>query len=90
MEPSRIISWPRLSKLCRTGVEPYRIYLTCCLVLSANQHPCADEILQYAYNLLRERGENIADESLRRSVLENVAVNREIVNVYEKISKIDE
>jgi predicted ATPase len=66
-------------------IEPYRIYLTCYQVLSANQDPRADEILQDAYNLLQERAGNIADESQRRSFFENVAANREIVNEYEKM-----
>jgi hypothetical protein len=51
----------------------------------ANQEPRAREILADAYNLLQERAENIADESLRRSFLENVAVNREIISEYEKL-----
>jgi len=55
----------------------------------ANLDPCAEDTLADAYNLLQERGENIADESQRRSFLENVAVNREIVNEYEKISNLE-
>ena len=55
----------------------------------ANLDPCAEDILADAYNLLQERGENIADESQRRSFLENVAVNREIVNEYKKISNLE-
>jgi hypothetical protein len=53
-------------------------------VPSANQDPRASEILSDAYTLMQERGENIADESLRRSFLENVAVNKEIIDEYEK------
>ena len=58
-------------------------------MLGANQDPRANGILADAYNLLQERGENIADESLRRSFLENVVVNREIVNEYEKMSNLE-
>ena len=71
------------------SLEPYRIYLTCYQVLRANQDPRANGILADTYNLLQERGENIADESLRSSFLENVAVNREIINEYKKISNLE-
>jgi len=71
------------------ALEPYRIYLTCYQVLSANQDPRARETLADAYNLLQERAENIANESLRRSFLENVAVNREIISEYEKNSSME-
>ncbi|MEA3439007.1 MAG: hypothetical protein U9R58_01875 [Chloroflexota bacterium] len=70
-------------------LEPYRIYLTCYQVLSANQDPRANEILANAYALLQERAENIADDSISRSFLENVAVNREIIKEYEKMSKLE-
>ena len=70
-------------------LEPYRIYLTCYQVLSANQDPRADEILADAYNLILERAENIADESQRRLFLENVVVNREIIKEYDKMSKLE-
>jgi adenylate cyclase len=59
--------------------EPIRIYLTCYRVLRANQDPRAEEILETAHDLLQERAAKIDDEKLRRSFLENVTANRELV-----------
>lgn len=62
--------------------EPFRVYLTCYRVLCAQGYPRADAVLQTAYHLLREWAANISDEDERRSFLENVAANREIVTAY--------
>ena len=64
-------------------LEPFHIYLTCCQVLKANHDPRAPSILTDAYNLLQTRATNISDEHLRDCFLNNVAVNREIVEEYE-------
>ena len=66
------------------AVEPFRIYQTCYQVLKANEDSRADAILTDAYNLLQKRAANISDEHLRGCFLNNVAVNREIVEEYEK------
>ena len=71
------------------GTEsPNRIYLTCYQVLKANNDPRASTILEDGYNLLQERATKISDEELRQCFLNNVAVNREIVEEYEK-SRLD-
>jgi tetratricopeptide (TPR) repeat protein len=59
--------------------EPLRVYLNCYQVFLANEDPRADEILDAAYRLIQERASKIDDEALRRSYLENVAENREII-----------
>ncbi|MBY8998718.1 MAG: hypothetical protein KGD60_13390, partial [Candidatus Thorarchaeota archaeon] len=64
--------------------EPFRILLTCYQVLKANHDPRSNTILEDAYNLLQTRAANISDDYLRYCFLNNVAVNREIVEVYEK------
>jgi tetratricopeptide (TPR) repeat protein len=68
-------------------VEPSRIYLTCYQVLRANGDPRAGEVLEAAYHLLQERAAKIDDEELRRSFLENVKANREIVAAWEQASR---
>ena len=55
-------------------------------MLKANDDPRAYAILEDAYNLLQARAANISDEELRYCFLNNVAVNREIVEEYEKSS----
>jgi tetratricopeptide (TPR) repeat protein len=75
---------PKGSSFCLDGTEePFRILLTCYQVLKANDYPRADAILEDAYNLLQTRATNISDEHLRDCFLNNVAVNREIVEAYE-------
>ena len=62
--------------------ELFREYLTCYRVLRANQDPRAPELLSRAYHLLQEWADKIEDQDLRRSFLENVAVNRAIVREF--------
>lgn len=62
--------------------ELFREYLTCYRVLRAVEGPRAGEVLSRAYGVLREWADRIEDPDLRRSFLENVAVNREIVRAY--------
>jgi class 3 adenylate cyclase/tetratricopeptide (TPR) repeat protein len=64
--------------------EPARVYLTCYRVLRANGDPRAHDILERGYRFLQERAAKISDEGERRSYLENVAANREIVSEYER------
>ena len=76
---------PKGSSHCLDGSDdPFRIYLTCYKVLKANDDPRANTILTDAYNLLQTRAANISDEHLRGCFLNNVAVNREIVEEFEK------
>jgi tetratricopeptide (TPR) repeat protein len=64
--------------------EPFRILLTSYKVLKANDDLRTEAILKDAYNLLQTRAANISDEHLRHCFLNNVAVNLEIVETYEK------
>jgi len=78
---------PKGSSFCLDGTEePNRILLTCYQVLKANHDPRANAILTDAYNLLQKRAANISDEHLRHCFLNNVTVNREIVEEYEAMS----
>ncbi|HEB65838.1 MAG TPA: tetratricopeptide repeat protein, partial [Chloroflexi bacterium] len=63
--------------------HPTRVYLTCYRVLRAAGDPRAGEVLAAAHALLQERAAAIQDASLRRSYLENVAANREVVRLFE-------
>ncbi len=54
------------------------ILLTCYKILHANQDPQAEDVIGKAYSLLMESAEKITDEAMRKSYLENVAVNCEI------------
>jgi len=60
----------------------FRPHLVCYRVLRASEDPRADEVLEQAYGMLQERAAQIEDEALRRSYLEDVAVNREIMAEY--------
>jgi tetratricopeptide (TPR) repeat protein len=62
--------------------EPFRVYLTCYRVLTANQDPRAKEFLNTVYRLLQERAALISDQETRRSYLKKVPTHYEIVHVY--------
>jgi len=74
-----ILSYLQSNTLAGTE-EPFRVYLTCYRVLHANQDPRAQGVLDAAHRLLQERAAKISDEELRRSFLENVTAQREIVS----------
>ena len=77
---------PKGSSFCLDGTEePFRILLTCYHALKANTDGRAHSILTDAYNLLQKRAANISDEHLRDCFLNNVAINREIVDEYEAL-----
>jgi tetratricopeptide (TPR) repeat protein len=61
--------------------EPFFLYLTCYQVLAAAQDPRAPMILQQGYTLLQRYAEQITDERLRQSFLENVPVHRALRQV---------
>jgi class 3 adenylate cyclase/tetratricopeptide (TPR) repeat protein len=63
--------------------EPFRVYLACYLVLQSAGDPRAAEILSRAYGLLQARAATIGDEVLRRSFLEHVTAQREIMAAYQ-------
>jgi tetratricopeptide (TPR) repeat protein len=64
---------------------PQRDYFICYQVLAAaGQIELAYAALQAAYRLVIARAEKIVDPALRKSFLEQVAINREIVVEWEK------
>jgi predicted ATPase/class 3 adenylate cyclase len=59
---------------------PQRDYFLCSQVLEATGHPArARAALQSAYDLVLARADNITDAALRRSFLERVPINRQIM-----------
>jgi hypothetical protein len=50
---------------------------------AAGQSEAAHDALLLAYSLVMGRADKIADTALRRSFLEQVTINREIVQAYE-------
>jgi predicted ATPase/DNA-binding SARP family transcriptional activator len=62
---------------------PLLIYLTCYRVLRACHDPRAEEVLDTAYRLLQEQAQGIAEETYRRTFLENIPWHQEIILLYE-------
>jgi len=63
--------------------NPFWTYLTCYQVLAAAGDPRTAEILDRAHAQLQEWAARIPDEATRRSFLENVPWNREIVRLWQ-------
>ena len=74
-------TWPELDG----AWDPMRVYGTCYRVLRAVGDLRAKDVLQTAYRLLQGWAAKIDDKTLRRSYLENVPENREIVAEYEQV-----
>jgi predicted ATPase/class 3 adenylate cyclase len=65
------------------GAEsPALVYLACYQVLQAANDPRANELLAQGYRFLMDRAAKISDEALRRSFLEYVPWNRELLAVW--------
>lgn len=64
--------------------DPFRVWLTCYQVLSANQDQRGLAILARAYNGLQERASRIGDPELQLSFLENVITHQELVAAWQK------
>ncbi|MCJ7551839.1 MAG: AAA family ATPase [Anaerolineae bacterium] len=60
-------------------------YLTCWQVLHAAGDARARGVLEKAYRAIQDAADNIEDEALRHSFLENVPANREIVETWERL-----
>jgi tetratricopeptide (TPR) repeat protein len=82
-ETEEILAYLEIDPRLEGAVEPPRVYLTCYRVLRANADPRADEILERGYHLIQETALKIDGDALRRSYLENVPANREIVAAWE-------
>lgn len=65
--------------------NPFETYLNCYHVLQAQQNPQAFSLLDRAYTLLQSYADKIDNAQQRRSFLENVAVNRKIMQVYQHL-----
>ena len=67
--------------------EPFRVLLTCFQILKVTHDSRARDLLSAAQRLLREQANQLGDEALRRSFLENVPANREILAEWEADQK---
>jgi tetratricopeptide (TPR) repeat protein len=65
--------------------DPYYAYLTCYQVFRANDDTRANEFLSTAHRLLQKNAALLSDETSRRSFLESVRVNREIVEEFARL-----
>ena len=62
--------------------ESLLIYLTCIHVLQANEDLRSEQLLQTAYELVQGQANKINDPDERRSFLENVEANHEIMRLW--------
>jgi predicted ATPase len=62
--------------------EPFRVYWTCWQTLQTVGDPRAEGVLSTAHGLLQEWAVRVGDEEDRRSFLEQVAINRKIVQAF--------
>jgi len=69
--------------------EPFRIYLTCYQVLRANHDVRAQTILAAAHRLLLERAAQIEDRAARQKFLEEVKVNRALMDAWEPSEAVE-
>ncbi len=62
--------------------EPHYVYLVTYRVPAAAKDPRATEVLAAGHRLLMDRAALIDDEAIRRTFIENVAVNRELHDLW--------
>ncbi len=62
--------------------EPFRVYLICYQVLTANHDQRAVTLLGVAHNLLHQYADHITDDALRHSFLADVSVHRALQEAY--------
>jgi adenylate cyclase len=86
---AEILAYLEEGGMLRASCGPFRMYLTCYRALRAVDDPCALAILAKAHRLLQEHAARTPDAALRRSFLENVAENREIVAEFARAQKPD-
>jgi tetratricopeptide (TPR) repeat protein len=79
-----ILAYLKGAKGLGYGRGPTESYLVCFQVLQEAGDPRTKQVLEIAYAELQERAEKITDEALRRSYLENVPWNRELVKLWEE------
>ena len=64
--------------------ELFEVYLSCYHILQMTQDPRANPLLATAYHLLQDRAATLEEPHQRRTFLENVAANREIIDEFER------
>lgn len=64
--------------------DPLRIFLICYHTLKTNGDPRAAEIIQRAYKQLKVQADMIEDDYLRKTFLETIRTNREIVEIHQE------
>ncbi|MEJ2354175.1 MAG: hypothetical protein P8Y03_30745, partial [Anaerolineales bacterium] len=64
--------------------QPFRVYLTCYLVLEAAQDERAASILETAHDMLLARANNIRDEAARLAFLRDIPYHREILSAWDR------
>jgi tetratricopeptide (TPR) repeat protein len=85
-DPARALAYvEELLPHLATMDDPYHVYLTCYRVYQANDDARAKEILATAHRLLQENAALLSGEASRRSFLENVRINREIVQEFARL-----
>jgi tetratricopeptide (TPR) repeat protein len=67
-------------------LEPFRVHLICYRVLRANEDPRARQVLRTAHGLLEEQATKIDHGETQLSFLEKIAVRREIVKEWERLT----
>ncbi len=75
----------------KTG-KPVRllwIYLTCCKVLIRAGDQRAIDVIKSAYTILQTRADTIKDEALRQSYLHENSENREIIAIWQGMTRED-
>jgi tetratricopeptide (TPR) repeat protein len=72
------------SNLLDNADDPYWVYLSCVLVLRADQDPRAPAILMSAYKQLQAQAEQIGNETLRAFFLEKIPWNRALIRDWER------
>jgi adenylate cyclase len=83
---TEILAWLETASDVLQQGNPLRIHLSCYEVLRAASDPRANEILTAAYRLLQELAAQTPDEATRRSFLENVEENREIMRLAREVN----
>jgi predicted ATPase/class 3 adenylate cyclase len=64
--------------------QPFRVYLTCYLVLEAAQDERAPSILETAHDMLLARASNIRDKAARLAFLREIPYHREILAAWDR------
>jgi class 3 adenylate cyclase/tetratricopeptide (TPR) repeat protein len=93
LQPAQELVEQTLTYIEAQGVEgfdqPARIFLTCFLVLQRLGDPRAGDVLQRGVQLIQDAAAQIEDPSQRRSYLQAVPHNRELLQAWEAAGRRD-